>query len=101
MSSLREMKGIKPKVNKLLKEFPHLRDDDNKLIANIWYNEVENILEKSAENLLKIFARGELTSPESIRRMRQKLQEENKQYRGEKYKSRHEEKEIIKKVINE
>lgn len=100
MASLKEMTSIKPKVEKLLEEHPHLRDDDNKLISNIWFNEVENIADLSAMKFLKIFAEGNLTSPESIRRMRQKLQEENENYRGENYKARHKEKETVKNNIN-
>lgn len=101
MSSLKEMKGVKPRVELLLKENPHLRDDDNKLIANIWYNEVPQIKNASALDFLNIFASGKLTSPESIRRMRQKLQESNEEYRGTNYKIRHKEKEVIRIGINE
>lgn len=100
MSSLTEMKGIKPKVDKLLGSYPHLRDDDNKLIATIWRSEVNNIEDISGIKMLKIFAEGSLTSPESIRRMRQKLQEENENYRGENYAKRHKEKDNIKQNIN-
>ena len=99
MSSLKEMVGIKPKVKHLLVNFPHLRDDDNKLIANIWYNEVD-CTDISASTFLKFFSDGILTSPESIRRMRQKLQEENEELRGKNYKLRHKEKDTIRKNIN-
>ena len=100
MSSLKEMKGIKPKVEKLLELKPHLRDDDNSLICNIWFSEVDNIGDYSAIKFLKIFSEGKLTSPESIRRMRQKLQEENESFRGESYKARHKEKDNITDNIN-
>jgi hypothetical protein len=86
MSSLKEMKGIKPKVKWLLENFTHLRSDDNKLIANVWHNEINH--DMSASQFLRFFADGKLTSPESIRRMRQKLQEQIPRLRGNKYKNR-------------
>tara|TARA_R110000868_G_scaffold74337_13_gene215058 strand:+ start:34825 stop:35127 length:303 start_codon:yes stop_codon:yes gene_type:complete len=99
MSSLREMKSTKPKIEELLKSRPHLRDDDNKLIANIWFNEVDDI-NITAKEFLTLFAEGGLTSPESIRRMRAKLQEESPEYRGENYAARHKEKDVVTEGIN-
>jgi len=37
MRPIKEIKSVKKVVIELLTEHPHLRDDDNKLIANIWY----------------------------------------------------------------
>ena len=37
---------------------------------------------------MKMFAENKLTNPESIRRMRAKIQEENPEYRGKVYKFR-------------
>jgi hypothetical protein len=99
MSSLREMVGVREKVEELLRSRPHLRDDDNKLIANIWYNEVADI-HISALDFLGIFAEGGLTSPESITRMRRKIQESDPRYRGENYVARHSEADTVKNGIN-
>ena len=93
------MKGIKPKVEKLLKNYPRLRDNDNALISNIWNSELED-KDISAKEFLILFSKGVLTSPESVRRMRQKLQETVPEYRGENYKKRHKEKGIITNEIN-
>lgn len=93
------MKGVKPRVKKLLKFQPHLRDDDNKLIANIWYYDTNNVENMSAMEFLAVFSSGQLTSPESIRRMRQKLQEENIDLQGKNYKARFQEEVKIRKEI--
>lgn len=101
MASLKEIKEVKNKVEFLLKEYPHTRDDDNKLIANIWFNEINEIDNMSAKEFLKQFSEGKFTSTESIGRARRKLQEQNISLRGIKYKSRMEEEEKIRiAVIN-
>jgi hypothetical protein len=99
MSSLKEMKGIKPRVKWLLQNHPHLRDDDNKLIANVWNNEIHR--EATAIELLKWFAEGKLTSPDSITRVRRKLQEQNPNLRGVKYLKRSSLKEEIRQNIHD
>jgi len=70
-----------------LQDYPHLRDNDDKLIASVWKNHLgnENVLNMNAIGLLELFASGKLPSPESIRRSRQKLQELNPSYRGVRY----------------
>lgn len=80
-------------INKVLYELntdERTRDDDNLLIAKIWYREFKN---KDVPNdvieFLKFFSAGNLTSPESIRRCRQKLQEEFQGLRGKSYMARH------------
>ena len=84
--------SIKSHVEKLLASFPHLRDDDNKLIANIWSYQIgmESVRQINGYDFLKIFADGNLTSPETIRRIRQKIQEQKPHLRGVNYKKRHE-----------
>ena len=82
----------KDTIRKILLEKPHLRDNDNKLIASFWYRELnsKNIdaEEITALNFLHKYADNELTNAESIRRMRAKLQEEEPALRGEAYKIR-------------
>ena len=82
----------KETIRKILLEKPHLRDNDNKLIASFWYRELnsKNIdsEEITALNFLHKYADNELTNAESIRRMRAKLQEEEPGLRGEAYKIR-------------
>ena len=87
------------KVQHLLATKPHLRDDDNKLIASVWFNELKekgyspNTM--SGFDLLKEIADNKLTNPESIRRCRAKLQETNPKLRGKVYYERHKEKKIV------
>ncbi len=85
-----KIKRIAPKVKELLKEKPHLRDSDNKLIASIWWIELggQVVSDLSGMDVLNRLSEGQLTSPESIRRSRQKIQEENPHLRGESYKVR-------------
>ena len=82
----------KAKVLHLLTEDFRLRDSDNKLIARYWHNEMSgkgmNPSELSAYEMLCLFAESKLTNPETIRRMRQKLQEQHKELRGKKYQER-------------
>jgi len=79
-------------ISYLLEKYPHLRDDDYKLIATVWKMEVEqdnNIRTMSAMKLLTLMANGKLSNPESIRRSRQKIQQEVESLRGENYYKRH------------
>lgn len=92
---IHQIKNIKKKVIKLLTEKPHLRDDDNKLIANIWCSEtgkdekgVSISKQTTAFDFLLAFSESQYTSPESIRRCRQKVQEQNPDLRGKSYKNR-------------
>lgn len=85
-------------VKKLLQKNPHLRDDDNKLIATIWWNEIKKAGTDPSpyKPLLDMFAQGKLSNPESIRRVRQKLQENESELRGNMYSIRHKEQEKVK-----
>ena len=77
----------KDKVKFWLDKYPSLRDDDNRLSANIWS---EELIEKGFEvsQFLVVYACNKLTSAPSIKRARAKLQEEEPKYRGEKYNQR-------------
>lgn len=89
--------SIKDTVFRLLTDYPHLRDSDTRLIANIYKLESEGVNDKML--FLKMFAENKLTSPESIRRMRQKLQEDNPGLRGKTYEKRHKKQEQIKQSL--
>jgi hypothetical protein len=83
-------KEIKQKVRSILELLPSTRDNDNELISTYWENELgHEIINLSAETFLKIYATSNvLTSAESIRRNRQKIQEQNEHLRGLKYRVR-------------
>ena len=72
----------------------HLRDNDNKLIATIWYQDIKgkgtDPMDLTGMEVLTMYSNGKLTNAESIRRMRAKLQEEFKELRGLTYYKRHE-----------
>ena len=79
-------------VETLLKEHPHLRDSDDKLLSNVWHKELltmgKNPNTMTGFELLKIFSSGKLSTPESVTRARRKIQELNPALRGQSYKNR-------------
>lgn len=97
-----KIKNLQPYIFKLLSKYEHLRDDDNKLLANIWLKEIgkDNLKEMSAYDFLVLFSEGKLSNFESIGRARRKVQSENEELRGSKYKLRKEEEEYTTNNIN-
>lgn len=75
----------------------HLRDDDFKLVANIWWLKLNSDLKHRFQGyeldcfkmLLELYVAGDLPNEQSIRRCRRKLQELNPELRGELYDKRH------------
>lgn len=90
MSVFENMVSIKDKVKVLLIKFPHLKDNDNKLLAYFWFYQAGEgeIKSSSAQDFLRKLSDGQLATSESIRRVRQKLQEEHPELRGLSYKAR-------------
>ncbi len=86
MRLIREMSLVKDRVKALLVKHPHLRDSDNRLIATIWKYDLINMnlshYRISGYDFLVLYSEGKLTNAETIRRVRQKLQEENPELRG-------------------
>ena len=98
-----EMKTIKEKIYYLLSANEHLRDNDNKLIANIYLKEMgglEKVKQMSGFDVLNTLANGSLTSTESIRRTRCKLQEDYPEVRGKLYAEKQNAGSIIKTQIH-
>ena len=95
------MKNMLDKVVNLLTEHPSLRDSDERLIANIWYNHTKNVDEIDAITLLSRFAEGKLPSYQSISRCRRKIQEEKPDLRGKKWAKRHSKQQLVKDEIKE
>lgn len=74
----------KKSVVKLLTEDVATRDDDNLLIVETWKH--QGLGEKaSIDALLTKLQKGELSPPETITRVRRKLQEKHKNLRGHTY----------------
>ena len=103
MKLIREMSLVKDRVKALLVTYPHLRDSDNKLIATIWRSELfhKGVRAKgiTAEDFLFIYSEGKISNAETIRRVRQKLQEENPDLRGTVNEARKEQAEDVRKNI--
>ena len=62
---LNKMHNVKEKVKKLLTERPELRDDDNRLIANIYLIEsggIDSLQKMSALQFLGEFSKGKYTN---------------------------------------
>ena len=77
----------KDKVKYWLKKDESLKDDDERLCANIWAMEIQE-LKYEYKDFLELYSRKQLTFAPSIKRARAKLQEENPQYRGATYNKR-------------
>ena len=90
-------------VLNLLQNHIHLRDNDFKLLANVWHKHFTNLGidpgMHSASFLLAMLAEGKLPNSESVRRIRQKLQEEFKDLRGVNYAKRHNQKKKVKEQL--
>ena len=93
-------KSTKEMVAKLLKNHKHLRDNDNKLLATVWFYKKPNRI-KSVMDFLHLLSDGKLPSSESIRRCRQKLQEIHPELRGELWNQRHKMEEQVNKELRE
>ena len=81
---------MKNKIEQLMLNYPKAMDDDNLLQSLVWKGEMSGNPNISAMDFLRLYAAGAFTSSETIRRCRQKLQEEYPHLRGRKYKVRHE-----------
>jgi hypothetical protein len=86
-------------VKKRLESSTKMRDDDSLLIADIWREELAELGAKSVYDVLNAIAGRMVTSPESIRRSRQKLQRDFPNLRGKVYQLRMEkEVEVLKEL---
>lgn len=83
---------IQNKVHQLLIQYEDMRDSDSMLIAWMWNLELEEkgyiTSNLPAYKFLTMMSKGQVTSSESIRRVRQKLQADHKELRGKKYEQR-------------
>jgi len=86
MSDIIDFKEVACKVYSILTEFPECRDDDKKLLVAIWSKET---VSTTVEDFFKDLLGGHISHFESIRRMRQKIQEKHPTLRGEKWDVRH------------
>ena len=76
-------------VERFLTKYPILRDNDERLMANIWCSHIGNLEDVDGKEILHMLANHKLPSYESISRCRRKIQEKNPHLRGEKWNERH------------
>ena len=76
-----------------------MRDDDALLMSDIWREQLEQMGAKSVYDVLNAIASRMVHSPESIRRSRQKLQQDNPNLRGKVYQLRMEKEEEVLKEL--
>ncbi len=94
-------KNLADKVRQCLIDYPDLRDDDMYLLSMVWRSEIgEEAHAKSCFVVLGMIARHEVSNFESVRRIRQKIQEEDPNLRGKLWGKRHKyaEKEFVQEV---
>lgn len=88
------MKKIAERIKKVLLNSDKSRSSDRVLIANVWHADIKRMGKDpnfmTAYELLQLLIDGKLSNVETIRRVRQRLQEENPQFRGTNYKKRQE-----------
>lgn len=102
---LKKIKNIKNTVKTLLKKNKKLRDSDDKLQVRIWLKQLNDsglsISDISLAEFFVLYQAGEAVNPESIRRARQLVQEQNSSLRGNNYKAKQEEAEVVRLGIGE
>jgi len=98
-----KMKSIKNDVRELLIKYPQYKDSDSKLVSAFYYLKYggKKVFEnKTAMQFLTDFANGKFPFPDTITRVRRKLQESEPELRGENYKKRHQHDDDVKKSIH-
>lgn len=96
---------IAPRVKTALQTYPKMRDNDNLLIAHLWAMEMrgkeQNPQFTATRAFFVDFSEGKYSSPEAIRRARQKIQEQRPELRGTSYQERQKKSRTIKSDIIE
>jgi hypothetical protein len=89
-------------VKHILTVSTNSRDDDSFILVTIWNKECDALGIDTRKGFLNAYYKKKLTSAESIRRTRQKLQELYPELRGEKYEDRKDrlEPEVRKEITN-
>lgn len=86
-------KLVNSKVSKFLFTLPSCRDNDRRLLMNVWAEDMAkaNINPEEFRPFLELLKNGTLTNPESVRRTRQSLQQHFPVLRGPNYGKRKQE----------
>ena len=86
MSEAFDLQAIGCKVFSVLTEKPEARDDDKVLLIEIWTKESKA---KDISEFLSELLSGKISFPDTVTRVRRKLQEQHKSLRGDKWDARH------------
>ena len=90
---MKKLFSVLKEVEIYLNKYPLLRDNDDRLMANIWAKYIGSRDDmdgpESWKDMLSLLAKGKLPSYESISRCRRKIQEKTPHLRGEKWNERH------------
>lgn len=87
-----KIRNMQERVAYMLSRYADTRDDDQKLVTNIWYIEMKaygNPDTMLATDFLALYQQGKLSTADLITRARRKVQEENPQLRGKNWEERH------------
>jgi len=98
---IQKLNSVKDTVYKLLSEDLRTRDSDRLLILRVWATQNPSLRNSdySFQRFALDFKAGEYADTESIRRCRQKIQEQHPELRGAMYKRRKDEEEIMRQEI--
>ena len=97
----KKISNLVDRITKLLTIRPHLRDDDRRLICNIWWDSVPNPKTLTFEDFTSLYVKGKIPESDSITRCRRKVQEEVEELRGESWERRHRLDEVVAEEIRE
>ena len=91
---------MQAKVREVLIKTPRCRDDDTYLIYEIWKNEMQSDINKiSLLETLSLWKNKKISHPSAIMRARRKVQEIDRNTRGNLWEKRHEEQKNVKKDL--
>ena len=85
----KKITNLSDRIVGLLKKKSHLRDNDRRLICNIWWKSVSNPELLMFEDFINLYIEGKVPESDSITRCRRKIQEEIEELRGESWDLRH------------
>ena len=87
------LKTNKDLIESILTDYKESRDSDEGLTTLVWSIQLGSlgygIGQMSCLDFMDVLASKKITNPESIRRTRQKLQQDKPELRGDKYQARH------------
>jgi len=99
---IKQIKKLEPQVELMLRQYPELRDDDNRLYVNLIIK-LDAVLRNpntTANYLLSNMAHGNYPAFESVTRARRKVQERIPELRGKRYKDRKSNEKEVREGIN-